>query len=202
MSTDLDLALAAARRGEERGFAELWCNLQPVMLRYLRIVVGDAAEAAASRTWLKLAGEVRRFKGDSIDLRVWLLRTARQQAAKELRRGSQGRNAGGNLAEVAAEWWGIDGALTETAGPSATEVALQLLALLPADQAEAVALQVVAGLDTPQTAKVLGVRNEAARRAASQGLRNLASIVHGQPNRAVHTATPQGARQTEEGPDQ
>ncbi len=47
---DLDLALAAARRGEEPGFAELWYALQPAILRYLRAVVGDAAEDVASET--------------------------------------------------------------------------------------------------------------------------------------------------------
>jgi RNA polymerase sigma-70 factor, ECF subfamily len=201
MSTDLDLALAAARRGEERGFAELWCNFQPVVLRYLRIVVGDAAEAVASRAWLQLAGEVRRFKGDSIDLRVWLLRTARRHAVQELRRDGQGRAKGGDVAEAATAWREIDEALTEAVGPSATKVALQLLALLPADQAEAVVLQVVAGLDASQTAKVLGVRDEAARRAALQGLRNLASIVQGQSARTAQTATPDSTWQAAEGPD-
>jgi len=40
----LDGALDAARLGDESGMAELWRALNPLVLRYLRVVVGQAAE--------------------------------------------------------------------------------------------------------------------------------------------------------------
>ena len=39
----LDAALDLARRGDERAFAELWVSLNPLILRYLRVLVGQAA---------------------------------------------------------------------------------------------------------------------------------------------------------------
>jgi RNA polymerase sigma-70 factor (ECF subfamily) len=53
--------------------------------------------------------------------------------------------------------------------------ALEIIASLPRDQAEAVMLRVVAGLDVAQTAQVLGKRPGAVRIAAMRGLRRLAN---------------------------
>ena len=51
MPTDDELAeaLTAARAGDERGFAVLWRALHPAVLRYLRVLVGDAAGLVPSR---------------------------------------------------------------------------------------------------------------------------------------------------------
>ena len=55
-----------------------------------------------------------------------------------------------------------------------TEHALALVAGLPRDQAEAVLLRVVVGLDGPAAARVLGKRPGAVRTAAHRGLKRLA----------------------------
>jgi len=58
---------------------------------------------------------------------------------------------------------------------SDTEWALALIASLPIDQAEAVILRAVVGLDVATTAAVLGKRPGAVRVAAMRGLRRLAA---------------------------
>jgi RNA polymerase sigma-70 factor (ECF subfamily) len=174
---DLDLALAAARQGEEHGFAELWRELQPAVLRYLRAVVGDAAEDVASETWLHAAREVRVFRGDAAGFRVWLFRVARHRALDELRKTSRRKEDNGDVTAVVAAWPGNDDTEGEAVERLATERALGLIATLPKDQAEAVLLRVVAGLDVAQTANVLGKRDGAVRIAAMRGLRKLAAIV-------------------------
>ncbi|WP_030894744.1 RNA polymerase sigma factor, partial [Streptomyces sp. NRRL S-474] len=55
-----------------------------------------------------------------------------------------------------------------------TERALELVRGLPRDQAEAVLLRVVVGLDGPAAARVLGKRPGAVRTAAYRGLKRLA----------------------------
>jgi RNA polymerase sigma-70 factor (ECF subfamily) len=55
-----------------------------------------------------------------------------------------------------------------------TDEALRLIAALPPDQAEAVLLRAVAGLDAKTAAKVTGKRPGAIRSAAHRGLRTLA----------------------------
>ncbi|MGH6657849.1 MAG: RNA polymerase sigma factor, partial [Actinocrinis sp.] len=81
-----DHVLDAARRGDESGMADLWRALNPLILRYLRVVVGEAAEDVASETWLQAAREIRAFRGDATGFRVWLFRVARNRAFEELRR--------------------------------------------------------------------------------------------------------------------
>ncbi len=56
-----------------------------------------------------------------------------------------------------------------------TSRALRLIAALPADQAEAVLLRVVIGLDARTAGEVLGKRAGAVRVAAHRGLRRLAA---------------------------
>ena len=66
----------------------------------------------------------------------------------------------------------------ENTGPlevdaAATAVAIALIATLPRDQAEAVLLRVVLGLDAEAIGQVLGKRAGTVRRAARRGLRRL-----------------------------
>ena len=55
------------------------------------------------------------------------------------------------------------------------------IARLPRDQAEAVLLRVVVGLDAPAAAKVLGKRAGAVRMATSRGLARLEQLVADEP---------------------
>jgi RNA polymerase sigma-70 factor (ECF subfamily) len=58
-----------------------------------------------------------------------------------------------------------------------THMALALIARLPRDQAEAVLLRVVMGLDAKAAGRVLGKRAGAVRTAAYRGLRKLATFL-------------------------
>ena len=176
MAEGLDAHLDAARRGEESGVAGLWHALNPLVLRYLRVVVGQAAEDVASETWLQAAHELRRFRGDADGFRVWLFRVARNRALEELRRSGRRR-------EDPAGLFGVDDRVSrddparEAVERMATRRALRLIAELPANQAEAVMLRVVVGMDVTQTAEVLGKRPGAIRVSAMRGLRRLATMV-------------------------
>lgn len=177
----LDDALDAARRGEERGIAELWTVLNPLILRYLRVLVSQAAEDVASETWLQAARDVRGFRGDAAGFRVWLFRVARNRALDELRRsgrrledpvGLPGDSPGAPRARPAP-----NDTAAEAVERMSTERALQLIAQLPKNQAEAVMLRVIIGLDGKQSADVLGKRSGAVRIAAMRGLRSLSVLL-------------------------
>lgn len=174
---NLDLALAAARRGEEQGFSELWHTLQPSVLRYLRAIVGDAAEDVASETWLQAAREVRAYRGNASGFRVWLFRVARNRALDEIRRSGRRREDSADVVAIVAEWPTGDDTASEAVERLSTARAVELIARLPKDQADAVLLRVVAGFDVAQTATVLGKRDGAVRVATMRGLRRLAVIL-------------------------
>ena len=173
---DLDLALDAARLGHESGMAELWHALNPLLLRYLRVIVDQSAEDVASETWLQAARDVRGYRGNAAGFRVWLFRVARHRALDELRR--TGRRLEEPAGLSAAEYLiAPDDPAGEAIERLATHRALRLIAGLPPDQAEAVLLRAVAGLDVAQTATVLGKRPGAVRVAAMRGLRRLGTIL-------------------------
>jgi hypothetical protein len=60
----LPAVLAAAQAGDEQAFAVLWRDLQPAVLRYLRVAVPTAAEDLAADTWMSLIRSLGRFRGD------------------------------------------------------------------------------------------------------------------------------------------
>jgi RNA polymerase sigma-70 factor (ECF subfamily) len=172
---ELGPALEAARRGEEWAVARLWTELNPPLERYLRALVGQAAQDVASETWLQAARDLPGFRGDAAGLRVWLFRMARNRAVDELRR--IGRRREDLVAEPVEPRDAAPDAAARAEERGATRRALALVAGLPPDQAEAVLLRVVAGLDAKQCGQILGKRPGAVRVAAMRGLRNLAAVL-------------------------
>ena len=180
-AADLDAALDQARRGEERAFAELWTAWNPLILRYLRVLVGQAAEDVASETWLHAARDVRGFRGDAAGFRVWLFRVARHRALDELRRAGRRPEEPTGLPGIGPDSAREHAAPDDTAAAAlerlSTEEALRLISRLPKNQGEAVMLRVIIGLDGKQTAQVLGKRPGAVRIAAMRGLRGLSGYL-------------------------
>jgi RNA polymerase sigma-70 factor (ECF subfamily) len=171
---ELSTALTLAVAGDEAGFAALWRLLHPALLRYLRLLAGDAAEDVASETWLQTVRDLPGFTGDAMAFRAWLFRVARNRGIDEQRRARRRKE------DPTADWddsrHGPDAA-TEAVERSDTAWALGLIASLPRDQAEAVMLRAVAGLDAVHAGAVLGKRPGAVRIAAMRGLRRLADDV-------------------------
>jgi RNA polymerase sigma-70 factor (ECF subfamily) len=167
-------ALAGARRGEGEAFGVLYRDTQPRLLRYLRALVGDDAEDIASETWLHIARDLDTFTGDLDGFRGWAATIARHRALDHLRR--QARRPPPVLvsAEDLAGLAGADDTAASAVDAVATAAAVRLIASLPRDQAEAVLLRVVLGLDAGLAAEVLGKRPGAVRTAAYRGLRTLA----------------------------
>jgi len=174
---DLVDALTAALRGDEAGFSTLWLALQPPLLRYLRVLVGDSAEDVASETWLQAARDLKNFRGDLSGFRVWLFRIARHRGIDDRRRSRRYIQDPYDPATQEYLFTSPD-AEREALDGMGTRWALDVISTLPPDQAEAVMLRVVAGLDVAQTAQVLGKRPGAVRVAAMRGLRRLATHPH------------------------
>jgi RNA polymerase sigma-70 factor, ECF subfamily len=168
----LDDALARAIAGDEAGFLRLWRTLQPRVLRFLRVVGCDDAEDVASETWLQVVRDLCMFSGSGDDFRRWLFTIARHRAIDAARARSRRPASAANAGlDILADTHVVEEQVLD--GISA-ERAVMLLRTLSRDQAEAVALRVLAGLDTPDVAKILGKSPGAVRVALHRGLRTLA----------------------------
>ncbi|MCM3920708.1 RNA polymerase sigma factor [Frankia sp. AiPs1] len=171
---DLSSAVSGAQRGDEASFRLIYRTVQPGLLRYLRVLVGDDAEDVASEAWLQIARDLPTFRGDADGFRGWAATIARHRALDHLRRRGRRQREDVPVELVTAQLAGPDDTAGEALEAMSTEAALRLITGLPLDQAEAVLLRVVMGLEAKTAGRVLGKRAGAVRTAAHRGLRRLA----------------------------
>lgn len=171
--TTLDEALLKARSGDEAGFLVLWDGLQPRLLRYLQSIGCDDVDDVAAETWLQVVRDLPRFKKNSSDeFRAWLFTIARHRAvdAARSRRRFRDKVLGAEPAPPAAPPNPVE---DEVFHELSTRRAVAMVAGLSRDQAEVVALRVIAGLDTEAVARMLRKSPGAVRAALHKGLRTL-----------------------------
>lgn len=188
---DLATAVRAAQEGDEEAFRLLYRSVQPQLLQYVRGFVGVwDAEDVASEAWLQIARDLRSFRGDADGVRGWTARIARNRALDHLRAAGRRPISAVGVEELLDRPAGEDTA-EEAVTALGTGRALAAIASLPRDQAEAVLLRVVMGLDAKSAAEVLGKRPGATRMATSRGLRRLAELLEsdGGPSRVTFSVS-------------
>src|ERR1700722_13395301 len=163
-----------AQRGDPEAFRALYRDIQPRLLRYLHTLAGQDAEDIAAETWLQITRDLPAFAGDYDHFRGWTATIARHRALDHLRRTSRRPPQVSATTEDLASWPAPDDTAQHAIDAVATDTALALIATLPPDQAEAVLLRAVLGLDAKTAGQVLGKRPGAVRTAAYRGLRTLA----------------------------
>jgi RNA polymerase sigma-70 factor (ECF subfamily) len=170
------LTLADAQAGDQDAFAAIFRDIQPPLLRYLQVIAAGAADDIAGDTWLQVIAGLARFRGDERAFRAWVFTIARHRAidiGRSLARRktllvrlgeTDGRQVTADTADVVLE-------------QLSTRAVLAAIGSLPADQAEIIMLRVVAGLDAPSVAELVGKTPGAVRVAAHRGLRRLATQI-------------------------
>jgi RNA polymerase sigma-70 factor (ECF subfamily) len=174
IGAEFDAVLAAAKEGQEEAFATLWRDLNPALLRYLRVVAPGAAEDLASEIWLEIVRALGRFSGSEEGLRSWVFTIARHRAVDRRRRAAR-QPVQPLPVETLTERPGPDDAAAAALDRLSTDRALALIAELPRDQAEVVLLRVIAGLDVARVASIVGKRPGTVRVLGHRGLRRLAT---------------------------
>ncbi|MFJ3932448.1 RNA polymerase sigma factor [Streptomyces sp. NPDC090029] len=174
---ELTAAVLAAQTGDEDAFRAVYRAVHPRLIGYVRTLVGEAdAEDVASESWLQIARDIDRFSGDADRFRGWAARIARNRALDHIRMRGRRPAVGGDETELTGRPADCDTA-AEALEALSTGSTLALIARLPQDQAEAVVLRVVIGLDAKSAAEALGKRPGAVRTAAHRGLKRLAELI-------------------------
>lgn len=192
-AADLSAAVRAARGGDEAAFRYLYREVQPGLLRYLRGLVGEDAEDVASETWLQIARDMRSFRDEGAGFRGWAATIGRHRALDHLR-SSQRRPVADVPVETLVELTDGLSAADRVLRLAATNATIAFIATLPREQAEAVLLRVVVGLDAKAAAKVMGKRPGAVRTAAWRGLKTLAERLENVGVTQVGAGTPRNMR--------
>jgi len=161
----------SAQDGNEEAFARLWREYQPGLLRYLRIKASPVAEDLAADIWLRVLKALPSFEGDEQGFRGWLYTTARNRLTDWYRTGERRPDLieYSSLVILPA----VNNVEDEVAERSATERAVALIAELPPDQAEAVMLRIVVGLDVARVADLMDRSPGSIRVLCHRGLRRL-----------------------------
>jgi RNA polymerase sigma-70 factor (ECF subfamily) len=177
----LDAAVERMCAGDSEAFRVVYRAVQPLLLRYLEVLVGrDDAEDVASETWGQAVRDLHRFDGDADGFRGWITTIGRHRALDLLRARSRRIRADQDLTEVeVADPVDLEVRVAEVL---TTEAAIDVIRRLPRDQAEAVMLRAVMGLDAKTAGAILGKRPGAVRSAAQRGLRSLERMLESRPD--------------------
>jgi RNA polymerase sigma-70 factor (ECF subfamily) len=182
-------------RGDGDAFRVVYRSVHAPLLRYLEVLVGpNDAEDVASETWGQACRDLERFQGDADGFRGWITTIGRHRALDLLRQRSRRIRADHDVSEVDV----TDRLDTHEAALEGltTSAALAVIRGLPRDQAEAVMLRAVMGLDAKSAGAILGKRPGAVRSAAQRGLATLARRLESRPTSLLEvrdTFVPPGA---------
>jgi RNA polymerase sigma-70 factor (ECF subfamily) len=159
----------AARGGDERAWAEIYGELAPAVLGYLRGSAVPDPEDTLAETFLQVARDLRRFDGDWQRFRAWVFTIAHHRLI-DARRSVSRRPV--DLVDEVPE------PPTE-AVPDAAEVAIdrvsagdmrRVLDALSEEQRAVVLMRVVGDLSIAQVAEALGKQPGAVKQLQRRGL--------------------------------
>lgn len=167
-----------AQRGDSRALDHLYQSTAPRLLGYVRALVGpDDADDVASETWASILAGLPAYRSERGDFHAWAATIARHRAIDHLRRGGRAplplppERLPQHVSGLDTERDAVDSL--------ATERALALIGRLPREQASAVLLRVVFGMDAISAGRLLRKHPGAVRTATHRGLQSLRELLSG-----------------------
>lgn len=176
---DFERTLEEARDGHGSALGELFRDLYPRILRYLRALEPGEAEDLASEAWLDVANALQKFDGDERGLRALAFTIARRRLVDLQRRRARHPAVQIDTQGVVEEGW-VGDVEEEAMTALATEAALARVAALPPDQAEVILLRVLGGLPVADVAQIMAKRPGTIRVIQHRALRRLAEQMDGE----------------------
>ena len=173
LGNDFAATLEQASNGSPTAFAALYKDIHPALMRYLYVLAQDQADDVAAEAWLAVVTSLTTFTGTETSFRSWIFTIARNKLIDAQRKTSRRPTTPLTDSHDRSVRDGED-ASDQVVEALSTEWALALIAKLPQDQAEAVMLRVVAGLDVGEAAEVMDRSPGAVRVLTHRGLKRLA----------------------------
>ncbi len=175
---DISVVIEAAVSGDEDAFVFLWRTYQPMLLRFLRSqVAAEDTFDVTSAVWIDVVRRLHEFVGGEGEFRAWVFTLARRRAI-DLHR-YRSRHPEDLQAEVDDRLLdeATDGPEAELDSREATDAIRALIETLPRSEAEVVLLRVVADLDVPTVAGIVGKRTGTVRVLSHRGIQRLRSAM-------------------------
>lgn len=168
-----DEVVAAAVKGDSKAIGVLFAVLNPRLVRYLGLMVGKDADDVASDTWVEVMRSLPRYVGGADTFGAWVIGIGRHRALTHFRKQKSRPQAVTGIEDFAEILAGESNTHQSVEDSISTANALARIAALPKEQAEAVFLRTIVGLDAVSAGEVLGKNAGAVRTSAHRGLKNL-----------------------------
>jgi RNA polymerase sigma-70 factor (ECF subfamily) len=163
-----DAVIARARALERDALGELWRIYHPQLLRFLRTKRADAVDDVASQVWIDVGRAIGGFVGGGREFQRWIFAIAHRRSIDEGRRSGRRR-------EML-----VDSRDHRTAEPhtppsvdGGVDAAVEMMATLPPQMAEAVMLRIVYELSVDETAEIMSTTAANVRVLTHRGLSKL-----------------------------
>jgi RNA polymerase sigma-70 factor (ECF subfamily) len=167
-----DGLLAAARRGDEAAWAEIWAELSPAVLGYLRGQNLPDPEDTLSEAFLQAARDLHKFDGDWEQFRAWVF-TISHHRLIDARRHAARRPVELMAEPPEPERMPASDAAEEALERISAEHVRQVLETLSPDQRDVLLLRIVGDLTLEQCADALGKRTGAVKQLQRRGLASI-----------------------------
>lgn len=164
-----DALLPAARRGDEAAWAEIFAELAPAVLGYLRGSGIADPEDAMGETFLQVARDCAGFDGDWESFRAWVFTVAHHRLIDARRQGAR-RPLDLVPDPPEPERHAAEDASTEALTKVGAGEIAKVLEALSSDQRAVLLLRLVADLSLEQVAEALGKRVGAVKQLQRRGL--------------------------------
>lgn len=173
--TDFPVVLVAAQTGAAWAFRIIYDQLAPGVASYFRARGLRDVDDLTSEVFVSVFTGLGRFEGSEGDLRAWTFTIARRRVVDEIRRQSRTvRTVPYDVAEDGRTQGSAEDEAVLRAGDSGV---LAMLATLPADQRDVLALRVVADLTLEQTAGLVGKSTGAVKQLQRRALLSLRTTI-------------------------
>lgn len=172
LDQSFDDVLLAARAGGEWAWAEIYRDLAPVVLGYLRGQGAAEPEDVTGEVFVQVVRDLPRFDGDERAFRAWVFTIAHHRLV------DAGRHAGRRpvdptSAETIAQHMPVGDAQDDALDALAGARVRELLGTLSLPQREVLLLRILGDLTVEQVARVVGRRPGAVKALQRRGLATL-----------------------------
>jgi RNA polymerase sigma factor (sigma-70 family) len=167
-----DSVLTAARAGAEWAWAELYDDLAPLILGYLRARGSVEPEDLTGEVFLQVVRDVRSFEGNERDFRAWTLSIAHHRLLDDVRYRNRRpvKPAADEVTRQDAPGGDVEREALEALGSSHVR---RIIGSLSSDQQDVLLLRMIGGLTIEEIAEILDKRVGAVKALQRRGLANL-----------------------------
>lgn len=174
-STELEELLNNAKAGDGKAFTLIWQNLNPRLSKYVASQSYGAnvdSEGITSETWISVAKDISKFKGDFNQFKGWIYKIARNRIVDAVRKQNRQVKSGGDITEFEFEdsKSKIDSLIESD--ESVKEI-VSAINRLPKAQAEVIMLRIVADMEVADVSKILDKSENTIRVLSHRGLETL-----------------------------